>query len=173
MGSLCEKSKRVFALTRLTLRVGDADNGGARTILLPPGARSWYVRADATRSRAYNARLGYTLPSGEFREIAQSNTVVTPRVGPSPEAASARKRVGAPPGAPGVAAAADPWAPGPADEPAVPVEPWRPVPEHSDALATEETPAGPGRQAAPKRRGSKGGASDAFTPGGASDTYRR
>ena len=38
------------------------------------------------RRRSYKAELGLTLPSGEFRRFAESNTVVTPRVGPSPAA---------------------------------------------------------------------------------------
>jgi hypothetical protein len=81
--------ERAFALSRLTLRVMDPVSGGASDILLPPGARWWYVRTDATR-RAYRAQIGVTLPSGEFRQLAESNTVVTPRVGPSREPASRR-----------------------------------------------------------------------------------
>jgi hypothetical protein len=169
-----ELGERVLALTRLTLRIADPDNGGAQTILLPAGSRSWYVRADTGRSRAYNAELGLTLPSGEFRTLAVSNTVVTPRVGPSPEPASARRRVGA--------------LPAPASRPRkgavsekAPVrssegssEPWRPVPEHADGTepgsATERAERG---QAKGSKGGERGGASDAFGPGGASETHRR
>ena len=64
-------------------------SGGSTDILLPPGARWWYVRTDSSR-RTYRAELGVTLPSGEFRRLAESNTVVTPRVGPSPERARRR-----------------------------------------------------------------------------------
>ena len=119
--------ERGLALSRLTLRVIDPVSGGSSDILLPPGARWWYIRTDAAR-RTYRAELGVTLPSGEFRRLAQSNTVVTPRVGPSPE--PARRRM-------------------------------------SYREAKEVSPsAGAGRAA-------RGGASDVFRPGGASDTYRR
>ena len=82
--------ERALALSRLTLRVVDPVSGGSSDILLPPGARWWYVRTDAAR-RTYRAELGVTLPSGQFRRLAESNTVVTPRVGPSP--ARARRRM--------------------------------------------------------------------------------
>jgi hypothetical protein len=81
--------ERAFALSRLTLRVADPVSGGSSDILLPAGARWWYIRTDATR-RAYRAQIGVTLPSGEFRRLAESNTVVTPRVGPSHEPARRR-----------------------------------------------------------------------------------
>jgi hypothetical protein len=81
-----EVGERALAVSKFTLRVADAANGGVNVVLLPPGARSWYVRADASR-RAYRAEVGMTLPSGEFRCLAESNTVVAPRVGPSPERA--------------------------------------------------------------------------------------
>jgi hypothetical protein len=78
--------ERALALSQLTLRVTDPENGGASVVLLPHGTRSWYVRTDTAR-RAYRAELGMTLPSGEFRGIAWSNTVLTPRVGPSTQKA--------------------------------------------------------------------------------------
>ena len=78
--------ERTVALSQLTLRVTDPENGGASVVLLPNGTRSWYVRTDSAR-RAYRAELGMTLPSGEFHGIAWSNTVLTPRVGPSSEKA--------------------------------------------------------------------------------------
>jgi hypothetical protein len=81
--------ERGLALSRLTLRVLDPVSGGSSDILIPPGARWWYIRTDAAR-RTYRAELGVTLPSGEFRRLAESNTVVTPRVGPSPRAARRR-----------------------------------------------------------------------------------
>lgn len=83
--------RRTLALSRLTLRVADATHGGATVILLPSHARSWYVRADRA-PRTYRAELGLTLPSGEFRRMAESNAVTTPRVGPSPERARRRVR---------------------------------------------------------------------------------
>jgi hypothetical protein len=82
--------ERAVALSRLTLRVADPGHGGASVILLPPGVRGWYVRADRA-PRSYRAELGLTLPSGEFRKLATSNTVTTPRVGPA--AGRARRRM--------------------------------------------------------------------------------
>jgi Domain of unknown function (DUF4912) len=150
--------ERAFALSRLTLRVADPVSGGSSDILLPAGARWWYIRTDAAR-RAYRAQIGVTLPSGEFRRLAESNTVVTPRVGPSREAARRRLsyreagEVGA-----GEAAAA-----GRADrEAGLAGERWKA--ERIDGAS----------------RGRRGGASDAFGPsrgregarGGASDAFR-
>jgi hypothetical protein len=85
-----EVGERTLALSRVTLRVVDTGNGGASVILLPPGARSWYVRTAQGR-RSYRAELGVTLPSGEFRRLAESNTVVAPRGAPSAERASERR----------------------------------------------------------------------------------
>ena len=82
--------ERSLALSRLTLRVVDAASGAVDDIALPPGARWWYVRTGPA-PRKYRAELGVTLASGEFRRLAWSNSVVTPRVGPSPVAA--RRRV--------------------------------------------------------------------------------
>jgi hypothetical protein len=82
-----EMGERAMALSRLTLQVGDPDGGTTQVILLPYGARSWYVRIDAARPN-YRAELGITLPSGQFRTLAQSNVVSVPRVGPSPHAAA-------------------------------------------------------------------------------------
>jgi hypothetical protein len=149
--------ERALALSRLTLRVVDPVSGGSSDILLPPGARWWYVRTDAAR-RTYRAELGITLPSGEFRRLAESNTVVTPRVGPSPE--RARRRMSyrdASELAPAAAAAA-----GHADREAdLAPEPWE-----AESVDGAAAPSGKGRS-------SRGGASDAFGPGGASDAFRR
>ena len=160
--------ERTMALTRLTLRVVDAENGGGKTILLPPGARSWYVRTDPGGPRAYRAELGYMLPSGDFRSLAVSNTVVPPRVGPSPERARLRRRFGR--------AAPQDTAPKAGQAPVAPTEaaaqPWRPTPEHSDgAHALDPGPSGRG----PGRRSERGGASELHRPerGGASDIHRR
>ena len=83
--------ERALALSRLTLRLSDAVDGGSTVILLPKGARGFYIRADGA-ARSYQAELGLTLPSGEFRALAASNTVGTPRVGPAPEEATVRVR---------------------------------------------------------------------------------
>jgi hypothetical protein len=83
--------ERAAALTQLTLRVSDIANGGSTLVLLPYGARSWYVRTDRRR-RSYRAELGLTLPTGEFRSLAQSNVVTTLPVGPSRRRAERRVR---------------------------------------------------------------------------------
>jgi hypothetical protein len=90
-----ELGERGVALTRLTLRITDPGNGGASVILLPYGARAWYVRAD-TLPRSYRAQIGWTLPSGQFRVLAESNVVTTPRSGPSSDIARRRVRYNAP-----------------------------------------------------------------------------
>lgn len=81
--------ERALALSRLTLKVEDPANGALSVVLLPEGARSWYVRTHL-QHRTYRALLGVTTPSGEFRSLASSNVVVAPRVGPSPERATRR-----------------------------------------------------------------------------------
>jgi hypothetical protein len=151
--------ERALALSRLTLRVIDPVSGGSSDILLPPGARWWYVRTDSAR-RTYRAELGVILPSGEFRRLAESNTVVTPRVGPSAE--RARRRMSyrdareLPPAAAAAAGIAE-------QERGVAHAPW-------DAASVDgAAEPGPGETERPAR----GGASDVFRPGGASDTFRR
>ena len=151
--------ERGLALSRLTLRVQDPVSGGSSDILLPPGARWWYIRTDSAR-RSYRAELGVTLPSGEFRRLAESNTVVTPRVGPSPQ--RARRRMSyrdareLPPSAAEAAGRAE-------TEAGLSRERW--AAESVDgSVAPGES--GPGKAA-------RGGASDVFRPGGASDTFRR
>jgi hypothetical protein len=135
-----ELGERGLALTRLTLRVTDPAHGGTAVILLPYGARAWYVRADAA-PRSYRALLGWTLPSGKFRVLAESNVVVTPPSGPSSQVARRRVRHRASPDEIEAALSA------PTD---VHPGPWRTEPIDVDART------GKGR----KRR--LGGASDAF-----------
>jgi hypothetical protein len=81
--------ERATALSRLTLRLEDPADSALSVVLLPEGARSWYVRTHAVH-RAYRASLGVTMPSGEFRALATSNVVEAPRVGPSPQRAKRR-----------------------------------------------------------------------------------
>ena len=73
-----ELGERGLALSRLTLRVTDPGHGG--DVDHPaPVRRARLVRAARTRPRARIApQLGLTLPSGEFRTLAESNTVVDP-----------------------------------------------------------------------------------------------
>jgi hypothetical protein len=172
-----EVGERAMALSRLTLRIADPEQGGQKTILLPPGARSWYVRADGRRARAYVAELGVTLPSGQFRRLAESNQVVTPRVGPSSEVARERKRVARTRESGAAESGAGASVPGPSRASASrgragKREPWRPSPEHLDARdagkgggSAEEGPA--------SAKTARGGASDVFRPAGASDVHRR
>ena len=153
--------ERGLALSRLTLRVQDPLSGGASDILLPPGARWWYIRTDSAR-RSYRAELGVTLPSGEFRRLAESNTVVTPRVGPSPQRArrrmSYRDALDLPPSAAEAAGLAE-------TEAGLSREPWA-----AESVDGSVAPGGPG---ASSGKAVRGGASDVFRPGGASDTFRR
>jgi len=156
--------ERGLALSRLTLRVQDPVSGGSSDILLPPGARWWYIRTDSAR-RTYRAELGVTLPSGEFRGLAESNTVVTPRVGPSPQRARRRMSYGdardLPPSAAEAAGLAETGA-------GLSREPW--------AAESVDGSVAPGQSG----KAARGGASDVFRPGGASDrpggasdTFRR
>jgi hypothetical protein len=154
--------ERTLAVSRLTLRIADPVSGGSSDILLPAGARWWYVRTDST-PRSYRAELGLTLPSGEFRRLAESNTVVTPRVGPSPQRVT--RRVTYPQAGPLSVDAAtpisldDPRSAGSANAP------W----SAPSIDATKGTHSGtPDATSNPK-----GGASDAYRPGGASDVHRR
>jgi hypothetical protein len=84
-----EKGERIAVLARLTLRLTDDHGGIGGATVLPEGARSWYLRA-VPGHRSYRVELGITLPSGEYRSLARSNAVSTPRVGPSPEKATRR-----------------------------------------------------------------------------------
>ena len=149
--------ERGLALSRLTLRVHDPVSGGSSDILLPPGARWWYIRTDSAR-RSYRAELGVTLPSGEFRKLAESNIVVTPRVGPSPQRArrrmSYRDARDLPPSAAEAAGLAETGA-------GLSREPW--------AAESVDGSVAPGQSG----KAARGGASDVFRPGGASDTFRR
>jgi len=92
-------------------------------------------------SRSYRALLGWTLPSGVFRTLAESNLVSTPRTGPSPDPAHRRLPFNAPlaeiRGALGADAEKNPG-------------PWSTEPFDADA------PIGSRRR--------RGGASDAFRP---------
>jgi hypothetical protein len=153
--------ERALALSRLTLRIKDPVQGGSSDILLPPGARWWYVRGDSA-PRSYRAELGVTLPSGEFRKLAESNTVVTPRVGPSSQRATRRMTY--------------------TEAQALPPQgPWAGEPNETrtgQAVGPWQGPSGDGVRSRPATPGEPapagpGGASDAFRPGGASDVFRR
>jgi len=148
-GLRAELGERAMALSRLTLRIGDARSGGSKTILLPEGARSWYVQIDG-ESRSFRGELGLTLPSGKFRKLADSNTVITPRVGPSPARATRRARFGNPAStetpAPFPESSAAPWGGAQGGQT------W------TDEAARTDRGLEPGQKRPPER----GGASDAF-----------
>ena len=133
--------ERAAAVARLTLRISDPVSGGTSDVLLPPGARWWYVRSDSAR-RSYRAELGFTLASGEFRSLAKSNTVTTPRVGPSAEKASRRLsygQAGEIPPAAGVAVSLDEM------RSASPNPPWSaPNVDAADEEPTAPRPGAPG-----------------------------
>jgi hypothetical protein len=156
--------ERALALSRLTLRVLDPVSGGMSDILLPPGARWWYIRTDAAR-RTYRAEIGITLPSGEFRQLAESNAVVTPRVGPSRERARRRLSYRGAGELPVDEAAAAGQAEREAD---LAREPWVAGREGGAGGAGKGGASDTFRPAGGKRPG----ASDAFRPG-ASSTHRR
>ena len=156
-----EIGERAVAVSRLTLRISDPDAGGTKVIHVPEGSRSWYVRADSI-PRAYRAELGFTLPSGEFRKVAESSTVKTPWSGPSKQTAKGRVRYDQV--APVSSSAASPEPPaweGDASAIVIDPGPWEPE-------AVAERPAGKTAHEKPR---SKGG--ELPDRGGASDTYRR
>jgi hypothetical protein len=128
-----ELGERGAALSRLTLRVGGEGPAPAVTVMVPEGARGYYLQAEPWRP-TFRAQLGFTLPSGEFRVLASSNEVSLPPAGPSPVRATERVRFDA----------------------------AAPPPEKSLPLRTGVPPATEARPAAKADRPSKGrgGASD-------------
>jgi hypothetical protein len=147
--------ERASALSQLTLRVFEDRGGGASTFLVPQDARTWYV---PTRSagRAYRAEVGVILPSGEFRPLARSNSVVTPRGARSSQKAKRTVRYDRARTLGQVAALASS-----SEEAAAADEPWSP-PLDAGAGPEEERP-----RAAPRSGGKPG------ERGGASDLHRR
>ena len=94
------------------------------------------MRADSA-PRTYRAQLGWTLPSGQFRLLAESNVVATPRAGSSAEIARGRARFDSP---------LDVIRSAMAGAPDAPAGPWRTEP----------------LDAASSRKRGRGGASDVF-----------
>src|SRR5258706_16248418 len=76
-----ELGERGLALTRLTLRITDPGHGGTSIILLPYGARAWYVHADKA-PRSFPALPGWALPSGVVRTLSEGKLLSPPRPGP-------------------------------------------------------------------------------------------
>ena len=143
-----ELGNRASALSQLTLRVFEDKRGGASTFLLPQDARTWYVPMRTT-GRAYRAEVGVILPTGEFRPLARSNSVATPRVGRSAQKAKRRVRYDrARPLVPGAAwSAAEDEAEAAESSWDTPLDAW---------ASPEEEP----RPSAGGRAGERGGASD-------------
>jgi hypothetical protein len=169
-GLRAEMGERAAALSRLTLKVTDPEHGGGAVIHLPEGARSWYVRVDRAR-RVYEAELGLTLPSGEYRVLARSNPVAPPHTGASPRKAARRGRylrtAGVPPAVelepPDAPAASRPGPRARGSEPARDAGPgpWRPQAGDIQSGGAGVAP-GPDAAGGPPR-----------PKGGASDLYRR
>ena len=149
---------RASALSQLTLRVFEDRDGGASTFLLPQDARTWYVPARVP-GRAYRAEVGVMLPSGEFRSLARSNSVATPRGARAAQKAkkSVRYDRARPAGPAAALTSSDEETPA-ADRP------WSPP---LDAGAGPEQEEGP-RPAPRAGNGGKG-----VPRGGASDQHRR
>ena len=159
--------ERATALSRLTLRLEDPAESALSVVLLPEGARSWYVRTHSTQ-RAYRAALGVTMPSGEFRPLATSNVVVAPGGSPSPQ--RARRRVGFS-RAQSAQAAAELEQRG-----AIGTNGGeRKSAAHGAAEAADPVDYIDGSAASSQseQTAQRGGASDALGPGGASDVFRR
>ncbi|MGE0453796.1 MAG: DUF4912 domain-containing protein [Vicinamibacteria bacterium] len=167
-----ELGDRAFALSRLTLKLDDPANGALSVVLLPAGARSWYLRTKAAH-RSYRAELGLTLPTGEFRALAASNVVVTPRVGPAAAPARRRAVFGKRGSAKGAAAltAAD-LARGAPDAPAMTAAATRAARAAAVTLIDGAAPGTPAR-GLPGVLAERGGSSEALVRGGASDLHRR
>ena len=163
--------ERATALSRLTLRLEDQAQSALSVVLLPEGARSWYVRTHATQ-RTYRAALGVTMPSGEFRPLATSNVVMAPSGGPSPQ--RARRRVGfsRAQSAQALLELEQAGAPGTAPRGGEPRSASR-GPGEADAVDYIDGAGAPSQAEQGEQRAPRGGASDALGPGGASDVFRR
>jgi hypothetical protein len=146
-----ELGSRASALSQLTLRVFEDRSGGASTFLVPQDARTWYVPARTT-GKAYRAEVGVILPSGEFRPLARSNSVVAPRVGRSAQKAKRRVRYDRARSLPPGAAASAPGEDASETESAwdAPLDAW---------ASPEEEPRPSARERG-GRAGERGGASD-------------
>jgi hypothetical protein len=170
------------ALARLAIRISVPGGGRPLMVLLPKGARSWYVDVPPHRLE-YRAEIGLLLPSGEFRAAAASNPVRIPRTAPSP--VTADRQVAVDPARPLTRGAVGDI---PADDPTEDeLEAYARAEVDLDAALAEEGEAAPGgsseqsgaqarRRAVRPRggeRGALGGASDLGPAGASSDLNRR
>lgn len=69
---------------RPVIRVFDASGGGRYDIAVDEAGRSWYVNV-AQPDRLWYFELGRITEAGQFVMLARSNTILTPRDGPSDE----------------------------------------------------------------------------------------
>ncbi len=86
-----EVGERTLALARPTLRLTDEHGLRPEFILLPEDTRSCSLKVDPRRL-AYRVEYGYTLPSGEFRRLAESTTVRPPKAAAVGRVATATAR---------------------------------------------------------------------------------
>lgn len=86
-----EVGERTLALARPTLRLTDEHGLKPDFVLLPEEAHSCSLRIDPRRV-AYRVEYGYTLPSGEFRRIAESPMIRPPSPAPPSRVATASAR---------------------------------------------------------------------------------
>ncbi|HVR72324.1 MAG TPA: DUF4912 domain-containing protein, partial [Vicinamibacteria bacterium] len=171
--------QRAASLARLAIRITTPGAARPLIVLLPRDARSWYVDVPGRR-REYRAEIGLMLPSGEFRSVASSNVMRTPRTAPSPVPAARRVTVRG-------GEAPEPGAMGelPPDE-ATEEEGWGETaseeggPAEAEAAApggSSELSARGGRSRArpvpPGRAGAPGGSSDRARAGSSSDLRPR
>jgi uncharacterized protein DUF4912 len=163
--------RRAASLARLAVRITAPGNDRPLVVLLPRGARSWYVDVPPQRLE-YRAELGLMLPSGEFRALAVSNPVRIPRTTPSPVPAGRRV-----PFARGEAPSTEAMGELPSDEA---TEEELAAGRGRDAAGTTVPVAGAGGSSELSRRGPRtrvqpdralGGASD-LRPGGSSSDLR-
>jgi hypothetical protein len=161
-----EKGERVAALARLTLRL-TGEGTGADSVVLPEGARSWYLRANPGH-RSYRVELGLTLPSGEYRSLVHSNAVSTPRVGPASVKAARRVSYRQAGSLPALASASE-SAPTAAVTPPEPAASANAAAARRSADRRRSAPVTP----APSVRPSGPEPESGPEPGGASDLFRR
>jgi hypothetical protein len=170
---------RTAALARLAIRITVPGGGRPLMVLLPKGARSWYVDVPPHRIE-YRAEIGLLLPSGEFRPAGTSNPIRMPRTEPSP--LTAQHRVSADPARP---LPKTPVGDIPADEPTEDeLEAYARADVDVDEVVAEETASGgssemsggstPRRaRGGPARPGPAGGSSSDLGPAGSSSDLTR
>lgn len=155
--------RRAATLARMAVRI-TTPSARPLIVLLPRGARSWYVDVPAHRQE-YRAELGVMLPSGEFHALAASNVVRMPRTEPSPVQAGRRVSVTR-----GQAPSAEAIGDLPPDEP---TEAELLSDAGDDTTSGHETDSGGSSELSARRRRPRGArARSQETPGGSSSDLR-